>query len=114
MTKVGVYWGPAPDERSVKLYDVYNTAHRSLLVLASDRLKAIEIAYAANHIHSIWNRKDKNYPHADEVRNLSSDCRLADSADSIRSAIAQRLQGTVHLESGRMFVGYELVRTSAE
>ena len=109
MTKVRVNWGPTTDGSPVRLFQVYNTAYRNLHVLAPDERTAIEIAYTANHIHRIWDRKDKSYPHAAEVRNPSNDPRLAYHADLIEIAISQRLRGSVHIDGEKLYVGSQLV-----
>ena len=109
MAKVRINWGAAPEDRPVRLFEVYNTAHRSLLVLAPDRSSAIEIAHSANHIHWIWNRKDISYPHAAEVRDPLRHEDLADCVEPIQAAIAQRLQGTVHREGDHVCVGYQVL-----
>lgn len=108
MAKVRVSWEPAADDLPVKLFEVYNTAHNGLLVLAVDRSTALDIAYAANHIHFIWSRKDKSYPHVAEVRDPSSHRKLADCAGSVQSAIVQCVQGTVHSEGDHVCIGYEV------
>jgi len=102
-------WGPAPDDSSVRLYEIYNTAHNSLLVLAIDRSTALKIAYSANHILSVWDRKDRSYPHISEVKVPSSHRKIADRAPAIELAISQRLQGTVHFEGGGLRIGSQVV-----
>lgn len=102
--------GPSASESSVQLYEVYNTAHRSLLVLAPDKSTALDIAYNANHTHWILDRKDKSYPHVAEVREPLNQGKLANCGAAIQTAIAERLQGTVHLEGDHVCVGYQIVR----
>ena len=97
-------------ETSVKLFEVFNTAHRSLLVLASDKAEAIDVAYGANHLHFVWSRKDKNYPHAAELRSPANERKLAYHLDLIELAIGRRLRGVVRLDGECLYVGHELVR----
>ena len=61
MTKVRVNWGPLEENCSVKLYEVYNTSHNSLLVLACNESTAMSIAYTANHIYSPYVKIAENY-----------------------------------------------------
>ena len=109
MSKVPVNWGATAHDRSVKLYEIYNTAHQSLLVLAPDRDTALKIAHTANHVHWVWPRKDTSYPHVAELHDPFSRGRFADSRDSITIAIDRRLQGTVHFNDERVFVGEEAI-----
>ena len=109
MSKVRIRWETAAEENSVKLFEVYNTAHRSLLVLAADRATALKIAYNANHIHFISGRKDRAYPHVAEVRTPSTYRELANCGASLDAAIAQRMQGTLHPEGDYVCVGYHEV-----
>ena len=109
MVKVRVNGEAVDGERSVKLFEVFNTAHRSLLVLATDRAESIEMAYRANHIHFIWNRKDISYPHVAEVHNPIIDPKLANHGDLIQVAIARRLRGTVNVDGGHLYVGNQIV-----
>ncbi len=107
MTKVPINRGPS--ESSVALYKIFNTSHRSLLVLAANKNAAKEIAYAASHIHYLgFLRKDRCYPDVSEIRE-PFDCQLADCAAAIRKAIDRRIEGTVHLHDGYVTVGQEVI-----
>ena len=107
MAKVPV--GPIYSKEPVRLYEVYNTAHRSLPVLALDERAATEIAYAANHVHNLgFFRKDRNYPHVAEVKRPLRG-KFAECSQAIQEAIARRLQGTVRLNGGGITVGNELI-----
>jgi hypothetical protein len=110
MTKVRVNWGPPANEDPVRLYEIYNSASRSLLVLATDRAEAIEMAYTPNHIHFMGDRKDKSYPHAAEVRNPANERRLAYHLALIQLAVARRLRGSVHIDGENLYVGDQLIR----
>lgn len=106
MAKVRVNWGQTTDGCPVKVFVVYNTAHNGLYVLAPDREAAMSIAYTANHIHNVGFRKDTNYPHVAEEREPFS----GKLADSVRRAIAQRIQGTIHLHDDYIAVGHEAIK----
>jgi hypothetical protein len=96
------------NQTPLKLYQIYNTSHRSLLVLASDARNATDTAYAANHLHYMWQRKDRSYPNVSEVK-APYDDKLAACWKAIEVAISKRLTGVVHLDDGYIRVGGEKV-----
>ncbi|HET7576971.1 MAG TPA: hypothetical protein VFK19_10480 [Sphingomicrobium sp.] len=103
MVKVRVNWGATDGQTPVTLFQVWNTRSKDLLVLAPDKDAAMKIAYTANHLHWMSPRKDTSYPHANEVRPpFYGD--LVGYEEAIERAIAQRVQGTVHLEDGGISV----------
>jgi hypothetical protein len=109
MAKVRVNWGSLESGCSVKLFKVYNTAHRSLLVLARDEKEAMSVAYTANHIYSPYPKTAESYSRmAYEVR-----CPTSEVPQShwplVQLAIERRLQGTVHIEDRHLAVGYEVI-----
>jgi hypothetical protein len=109
MSKVRVNWGRLPEDRSVKLFEVYNTSHNSLYVLAPDEVTAMSIACSANHVYSPAAKiADNSSRFAYEVRGAMP-VKLRAHQDSVRLAIAQRLQGTVHVENGQVTVGHEVI-----
>ena len=108
MSKVRI--GGAAADQPVKLFSVFNTAHRNLMVLATSRDDAVQIAHGANHVHFIWDRKDKNYPNAAEVCDPHNDRQLAYHVDLLEAAIAQGLRGTVHLDGEHLYVGHCIVQ----
>ena len=108
MAKVKVNWGPADSDCSVRLFQVYNTAHKPLDVLARDEARAMSVAWTANHVYDLEMKHADNYSrYAYEVR--SPNARLANHWSHIQEAIAQRLEGTVHLEDDSISVGDQLV-----
>ena len=109
MAKMRANWGRTPDGISVKVYLVYNTANKSIYVLARDKTTAMLIAQAANHIYNA------EVIHAD---NYGRDCNEVTSRhpgelknywDSVERAVASRVEGTLHIENGKIAVGYEVV-----
>ncbi len=109
MSKVRVNWGRLPEDRSVKLYEIYNTSHNSLYVLAPDEVTAMSIACSANHVYSPASKIADNYSRlAYEVRGAMP-AKLRAHQDSVKLAIAQRLQGTIHVENDQIMVGHEVI-----
>jgi len=107
MAKVRVNWGPAPEDCSVSLFAVYNTAHRSLYVLARDWRTAMSVAYTANHVYDPSPKMAETYGrHVEEVKGPYSSELLA-HWKSIEQAIARRVEGTVHFEGDHISVGTE-------
>lgn len=107
--KVRVNWGQLGDGRAAKLWAAYNSNHNSLYVLAPDRSTALEIAYGANHIHRMWDRKDKSYPHAEEIEKpWGRD--LEDHWNLIEVAMMRGEQGTVHFDDGQLLIGNKTFR----
>ena len=108
MTKVRVNWGPAPEPCAVRLFSVYNTSHKELLVLARNAETALSIAGTANHVYGLGSsRKDSNYPHAAEIRTPFG--RLIGYWTCIQHAVSRRLEGTLHLQDGLVAVGDEVI-----
>ena len=95
----------ALDSGSVSLYEVYNTSHRSLLVLAKDHETARSIAWSAAHIYHTDNGLNSEDRNVYEVRSRPSHGTLHDHWTTLQAAISQRLQGTVQLADGRVIVG---------
>ena len=109
MSKVRVNRGRLAEDCSVRLYGVYNTSHNNLYVLAPDEATAMSIAYSANHIYSPPHKIADNYSRmAYEVRGALP-AKLRAHQDSIKFAIAQRMQGTIHFENGQVTVGHEVI-----
>ena len=109
MSKVRVNRGRLAEDCPVKLYGVYNTSHNSLYVLAPDEATAMSIAYSANHIYSPTSKIAASYSRiAYEVRG-SLPTKLRAHQDSIKLAIARRVQGTIHFEDGQVTVGHEVI-----
>ena len=109
MSKVRVNWGRLAEDRSVRLYGVYNTSHNNLYVLAPDEATAMSIACSANHVYSAASKIADNYSRfAYEVRGAMP-AMLRAHQDSVKLAIAQRLQGTIHVENGQVTVGHEVI-----
>lgn len=109
MAKVRINCGVAPNGCVVKLFGVYNTSHKEMLVLARDFREALKIAGSANHFYALGSvRKDFNYPRAEEIRGpfgyLSSYWNL------IQEAASNRIEGTVHLENGSVTIGYQEIK----
>ncbi|OWR01421.1 hypothetical protein [Sphingopyxis witflariensis] len=101
--------GAADPNQTVKLFAVYNTSHNSLYVLAPDLKAAMSIAHSANHIHGVFDRKDRTYPHGQEVRAPFGE-QMAASWGLVELAIERRLQGTVHFDGAEVWVGKEVIK----
>jgi hypothetical protein len=107
MAKVPINWGPAPEDCSIKLFVVYNTAHNSQFVLARDRARAMSIAHSANHVYSPQEKHAETYSRvAYEV--TSPDYDLSQHWQAIQAAIERRVEGTLHIEAEQVSVGYEV------
>jgi hypothetical protein len=109
MAKVLVNWGPTNDDSPVSLFVVFNTAHRSLYVLARDWRIAMSVAYTANHVYDPTPKIADTYGrHVDEVKSPHSS-ELEHHWRAIEAAIARRLEGTVHFSNGHVSVGHESI-----
>ena len=108
MAKVRVNWGPAPEGCSVNLFDVINTSSNRLLVLARDGQTAMRVAHTANHVYdpkvtmaTYYSRRAEKavrpFPRSPHFENL------------IQIAMARRLEGTVHCDGDKLFVGEQLI-----
>lgn len=107
--KCKINLGVAHPDQTVKLFSVYNTSHNSLYVLAPDLKVAMSIAHSANHIHGIFDRKDRSYPHGQEVRAPFGE-EMKALWGLVELAITRRLQGTVHFDGGQVCVGKEVIK----
>ena len=110
MVKVRVNWGAATEDRTVKLFEVFNTSHNRLYVLAPDRRTAMLIAHTANHVYDPSEKIALDYSRT--VNEVKSACQseLLEHWKCIQKAIARRLQGTIHFDEGRLSIGDEIVR----
>jgi hypothetical protein len=108
MAKARLNWGPTDEYCSVRLFVVHNTAHRSLYVLSRDERTAMSVAYAANHVYSPEIKYADGYSRSVYEILSPSGYGLADHWSLIREAIAQRLEGTVHIEDDDICVGSQL------
>ena len=107
MAKVRVNRGPAEEHCPVKLFVVDNTAHRSLYVLARDKSRAMPVAYTSNHVYSPEVKHAETYSRSAYEILSPNAYSLADYWSLIGQAIAQRLEGTVHIEGDGICVGWQ-------
>ena len=64
MAKVRVNWGPSEPGYSIKLFEVFNTSHKTIYVLARDDRTAMSVAHCANHVYSPNVKYADNYSRA--------------------------------------------------
>jgi len=109
MAKVRINWGRPEDGSEVRLFQVYNTSHNKLYVLARDAKAAMSVAYSANHIYSPSVQYTPSTSRAAyEVKHPLGE-ELTASWDAIQEAIAHGAEGTVHFERGKILIGNEVV-----
>ena len=85
----------------VGLYEVFNTSHRSLLVMAKDRDSALNIAWAACHIRHTDNGLLSEGRSVHEARAKF----YAPICERLQRAISRGLQGTVSVINDVVYVG---------
>ena len=110
MAKFPVNRGVCDNNFSVKLFSVFNTSQKQLLVLARDRSTAISISQQANHIHNIVFRKDGCYPNVEEMRPSLTGINVT-HREALQRAIIQRLEGTVHFIDEHLAIGTDIILT---
>ena len=89
---------------STKTFEVYNTAHRPLLVLAEDSETARSIAWSAAHIYHTddgLNGEDRN---VHEVKSPSANF-SSDHWALVQKAASDGRQGTIIIVDGHVLIG---------
>ena len=105
MTKCRVDWPRAAENEEVKLFNVSNTSHKSLLVLALDEQEAMRIAQSANHVHGTQTIHALGY---DRMCNLASpwDLRANERfVPLIEQAIADKRRVTIEFGDDGVWIG---------
>jgi hypothetical protein len=106
-SKVRVNWGGLPEGRSVSMHVIWNSAFQRLYVLAENEKTALQIANVANHIHYMDGGFSKDV--ACFKGRLESFPGYTDARVELDIAVARRLQGTLHLDGGKLAIGDEVI-----
>ena len=109
MTKCRANWGALPEGSAVSIFDVINTAFKHLYVIAPDEKTAMAVACSANHVLGTHEIHEDHYFRAPHKVDPADDKNLQPHQNAIQLAMARRLQGTLHFDRGRLFVGDEVI-----
>jgi len=109
MTKCRANWGALPEGVTVKIFKVVNTSFKHLYVIAQDEQSAMAVACSANHILGTEEIHGDYYFRAAWRVDPTEDKNLQEFVKPIQMAIARRLQGTLHIDNGQVFVGCEVI-----
>jgi hypothetical protein len=89
---------------STKTFEVYNSAHGSLLVLAEDSETARSIAWSAAHIYHTDNGLKGEDRNVHEVKTPSAGISF-DHWALVQKAASEGRQGTIMVVDGRILIG---------
>ena len=89
------------------LFEVFNTSHRPLLVLAKDRDLALNIAWTAEHIRHTDTGLTSEGRDAHQMKPAT----YHQFERQLEAAVAQRLPGTVRVDGEDVFVGHTKVQS---
>jgi hypothetical protein len=87
-----------------KAFEVYNTAHRSLLVLAEDCVTARSIAWSAAHIYHSDSGLEGEHRNIHEVKSPRIDF-SSDHWALVQKAATEGRQGTIVVVDGHVLIG---------